>query len=136
MDWKKLFRRKDVQPVPPDPRIAELEAQVVGLQSRIQSETHILKPVGGVNLQEVAGIRRGSWVVIDGKTGILHGITPKGCEVHFTNVDGHTIGVQYGISPDSNRMATLNELPWERLDRGRTHDEAVTHLTSLGHKGT
>ena len=124
------FRRK------PDPRIAELESQVTGLQSRLQAETHILKPVGGVNFQEVAGIRRGSWVVVDGKIGILHSITPSGCEVHFTNDTGHTICVQDGIEPGLIRMATLNELPWERLDRGRTHDEAVAHLTALGHMET
>ena len=115
-------------------RIAELERQVSSLQDRIVAQKHVLVPVGGINLQEVAGIRRGSYVSHGGQTGILHKIGADGCEVHMVNEKGETIERREGVQPADMRMAYLNELPWQRIDRGRTHEEALAHVTALGHK--
>ena len=95
--------------------------------------THIVAAPTTGQLQVVNGIRRGDWVSHLGAIGILHQIGFDGCEVHLTDSEGITTSIQSGVNPSELRLAYLEELPWNRLVKGLTLEEAQAHSIALVH---
>jgi len=58
-------------------------------------------------------LRRGMWVTVEGRVGILVTTGFQQCEVHFTNEAGETAEIRQVRTPRL-RPATLDEIPVSR----------------------
>jgi len=87
-----------------EPSIVEVE-QPEAKSYEITADIKLAKP------HSVGWMRQGMWVVVDGKTAILHKIDPVGLEVHYVDMEtGDTVLIAH-VPVGAIRQAKYTEIP-------------------------